>query len=129
MAKVRILAKLDGIYVAPYQSSTPVNTNTRFNYLHPERIPTAISRYKEEVRRILGILEGALEGKQWLVGDKCTFADLSFPPWNDRVDALLMVSPEQKFEDFPHVKAWHKMVTARSSWKKAMETRAKLMND
>ena len=112
-----------------YQSSIPADTNTRFNYLHSEQLPTAISRYKDEVRRILGILEGALEGKQWLVGDKCTFADLSSAPWNDRIDALLMVSAEQKFEGFPNVKSWHERVTARPSWKKAMKTRAKLMDD
>jgi glutathione S-transferase len=70
-----------------------------------------------------------LEGKQWLVGDKCTFADISFAPWNDRVDTLLMVSADQKFNDFPNIKAWHERITARSSWKKAMKTRAKLMDD
>jgi glutathione S-transferase len=129
VVKVHILAKLDGTYVTLHQSSIPANKNTRFNYLHSEQLPTAISRYNNEVRRILGVLEGALEGKQWLIGNKCTFADLSFAPWNDRVDTLLMVSAEQKFEDFPNTKAWHERITARPSWKKAMKTRAKLMDD
>jgi glutathione S-transferase len=36
---------------------------------------------------------------------------------------------QDKFEGFPNVKAWHKRMTARPSWKKAMETRAKLMDE
>lgn len=35
----------------------------RFNVLHPEKIPSAIERYKNEIHHILGILEDALKGK------------------------------------------------------------------
>ncbi|KAF2478186.1 glutathione S-transferase II [Lindgomyces ingoldianus] len=100
-----------------------------FNVLHSEKIPSAIERYNTEVKRILSVLEGQLEGKQWLVGDKITFADLSFVTWNDRIDATLMCAPEKKFDGIPNVKAWHERMTSRPSWKKAMETRAKLMDE
>ncbi|KAF2185560.1 glutathione S-transferase [Zopfia rhizophila CBS 207.26] len=78
----------------------------------------------------LSVLNTCLEGKQWLVGDKCTFADLCFVPWNDRVDVLLMLPEGQdKFEGFPNVRAWHERMTARPSWKKGMEIRARLMDE
>lgn len=63
----------------------------RFNVLHPEKVPSAIERYRNEVIRILGVLNTALEGKTWLVGDKCTFADLAFMPWNTRLDSKGMM--------------------------------------
>jgi glutathione S-transferase len=81
--------------------------------LHPEKVPTAIERYNGEVKRVLGVLNGALEGKQWLVGDKMTFADLAFTVWNDRIDAITLTAPEKKFDGFPNVQAWHERMTSR----------------
>ena len=43
-----------------------------------EKIPTAIERYQKEILRVLGVLESVLSKRRWLVGDKCTVADLSF---------------------------------------------------
>lgn len=100
-----------------------------FTVLHSEKLPSAISRYQNEVRRIHGVLDGWLNGRQWLVGDKLTYADLAFATWNDRSDAVLECAPEDKFKGFPNVHAWHERITSRPSWKKAMETRARLMDE
>ena len=43
-----------------------------------EKIPSAIERYQREIVRILGVLESVLSTRRWLVGDKCSVADLSF---------------------------------------------------
>jgi glutathione S-transferase len=53
-----------------------------FSYVHSSKLPSAISRYRNEIRRVLGVLNTALEGKSYLVGDKVTIADLSFVPWH-----------------------------------------------
>ncbi|KAI1411213.1 glutathione S-transferase [Hypoxylon sp. FL1857] len=100
-----------------------------FNQFHPEKIPSAIERYNNEAKRILGVLEGVLQGKQWLVGHKMTYADLAFTTWNDRLDSVLGCSPDHVFDGFPNVKAWHERMTSRPSWKKAMETRVRLMDE
>lgn len=100
-----------------------------FNVLHPEKLPSAIERYTNETKRVLGVLDRSLEGKSWLVGDKMTYADLAFVPWNDRLDFVILATPEQKFDGFPNVKAWHERMTSRPSWKRAMEKRDKLMDD
>lgn len=97
--------------------------------LHPEKLPSAIERYNNQVLRILEVLNGWLEGKQWLVGNKMTYVDLAWAPWNDRLDSTLMVPPEKKFDGFPNVRDWHERITSRPSWKKAMEIRAKLMDE
>ena len=39
---------------------------------------SALERYQKEVLRVLGVLDSVLSKKQWLVGDKCSVADLSF---------------------------------------------------
>ena len=102
----------------------------RFNVLHHEKIPSAMERYKNEVRRILAVLNTALEGKTWLVGDKCTFADLAFLPWNTHLPALLSASPEEDpLESFPNVRAWHNRLITRDSWKRAMVLRDKYMDE
>jgi glutathione S-transferase len=88
-----------------------------------------MERYNNELKRILGVLEGALEGKQWLVGDKMTFADLTFAFWNDRIDAITLCAPDKKFDGFPNVQAWHERMTGRPSWTRIMEKRAQLMDE
>lgn len=110
---------------------TDVGNHNRFTYLHPEKLPSAIERYSNEIKRVLGVLDGALAANpsKWLVGDRITYADLAFIPWNDRLDATLGVPDDKKFEGFPHVKAWHEVMTARPSWVKAMDTRARLMDE
>ncbi|KAI1827683.1 glutathione S-transferase II [Xylaria intraflava] len=100
-----------------------------FNVLHSEKIPSAIERYQNEVRRVHGVLDGCLEGRQWLVGDKMTYADLAFTTWNDRADVLLQCAPEDKFRGFPNVQAWHERMVSRPAWKTAMQTRARLMDE
>ncbi|PGH04497.1 glutathione S-transferase [Blastomyces parvus] len=98
-----------------------------FNVLHEEKIPSAIERYLNQIHRVLGVLNGVLEGKQWLVGDKCTYADLAFMPWNNRLDILFGVP--DPLAPYPNVKAWQHRMEARDSWKKAMEVREKYMNE
>ncbi|THC88466.1 hypothetical protein EYZ11_012091 [Aspergillus tanneri] len=101
-----------------------------FSVLHHEKLPSAIERYKNEVHRILGVLNTALESKEWLVGDKCTFVDLAFLPWNTQLHMVLMTAPgEDPLAAYPNVKAWHSRIEGRESWKKAAEIRKKLMDE
>ncbi|KAF2022713.1 glutathione S-transferase [Setomelanomma holmii] len=99
-----------------------------FSVFHYENLPSAIERYQNETRRILSVLEGLLEGKDWLVGDKITFADLAFLPYNDRV-WFLGVPAEERWNGFPNVKGWHERMTPRKSWVKCMGIRERLPKD
>lgn len=38
---------------------------------------------------MLGVLDAALEGRRYLVGDKMTIADLSFVPWHSLIPVRL----------------------------------------
>lgn len=55
----------------------------------PERIPPALGRYGNEIRRVISVLNGVLRDLKWLVGDKCTYADLSSMPWQLGRSAML----------------------------------------
>ena len=81
------------------------------------------------MKRILTVLDNCLTGKQWLVGNKCTFADLAFVTWNDRVDMLCGAPGSQPLKEFPNVENWHNRMIARDSFKKAMHRREKLMDE
>ena len=53
-----------------------------FQNRHSEKIPSAIERYSNEIRRVFGVLDSVLAKQKYLVGDKVTVADLAFIPWN-----------------------------------------------
>jgi glutathione S-transferase len=73
-----------------------------------EQQPAAIKRYADEVLRVTSVLESALKDRNWLVGEKCTFADLSFVPWQDMVGLIMgdEVAATDLERDFPNVQAW-----------------------
>lgn len=101
----------------------------RFTWLHPEKIPSAINRYTAEVQRVLGVLDRCLQGKQWLVGDKMTFADLAFLPWNALLAVVLSQTPEQIFEGFPNVRAWYERLAALPSWQRTLQQQEKYVKE
>ncbi|KAI0466917.1 glutathione S-transferase [Xylaria cf. heliscus] len=107
---------------------------TWFTYLHPERIPSAVERYANEIRRVFSVLETALTSasevrSQWLVGDQITFTDLAFVPWNEITDMTLGIGKDQRFEGFPRVAVWHARMVNRPSWVNCMRHRAHLMSE
>jgi glutathione S-transferase len=53
--------------------------NVFFRYF-PEKIPAAINRYQHEGRRLFEVLEGQLDGREYLCGDY-SIADIATWPW------------------------------------------------
>ena len=73
---------------------------------HPEQLPSAIERYKKEALRVLQVLDGVLAKQEWLVGGKCTIADLSFIPWNRGAINTLVKDLCDVEKDLPHLLAY-----------------------
>ncbi|TVY88592.1 Glutathione S-transferase-like protein [Lachnellula willkommii] len=91
-----------------------------FSKFHEERIPSATKRYLDHVKRVLYVLNNALEGKQWLVGDKCTIADLSFVTWDMMLPFIFgddLGSLELE-KNYPNYFAWNKRLMDRPAVKK-----------
>lgn len=102
-----------------------------FKRLHPERLPSALDRYIREAHRIMGVLENrlaeeehknkdALNGGPWLVGNKFSYADLAFIPWQ-LVLGLMVGKPECSFDDFPKLKVWYEKICSRPAVKAVLE--------
>ncbi|EKM53777.1 uncharacterized protein PHACADRAFT_260287 [Phanerochaete carnosa HHB-10118-sp] len=96
-----------------------------FSFFHPEKIASAQERYKNEVQRVLGVLESVLSQQEWLVGGRCTVSDLSFIPWNDFALNGLLEGVDIA-EKFPSVSKWHAKMAERPTVQKVHATQAEL---
>lgn len=71
----------------------------------------------------MGVLDRVLKGKEWLVGDKCTWADLAFVPWNLQIDFLMQGregAEKWDKEAFPNFKKWQDRMLGRDGVKTAV---------
>ena len=59
---------------------------------HPEKLPDVIERYQKETIRVLGVLESVLSKQEWLVGGKCTIADISLITFDSLAYILLCLA-------------------------------------
>ncbi|KAM0325493.1 hypothetical protein ACHAQA_007480 [Verticillium albo-atrum] len=88
-----------------------------FIKFHPEDVPSAKERYIEQTLRVFSVLDKLLEGKEYLVGGKFTYADISFVPWNGAAEKVIFSADwNDKYEvekKYPNFVAWHRRVTAR----------------
>lgn len=73
------------------------------------------------------VLNNALEGKEYLVGDKCTYADLSFVTWST-IAAYVIGSHKIDWDAYPNYKAWLDRLTSRPAVKKVLEDKQKAMS-
>jgi glutathione S-transferase len=100
-----------------------------FERFHHEKLPSAIKRYEDQVVRVFYVLNLALEGKEYLVGDKCTIADLSFVTWDAQTPWFL----GDKFESmeipkkYPVYWAWKQRLLERPAVKKVLAEKAAVM--
>ncbi|KZT53749.1 glutathione S-transferase, partial [Calocera cornea HHB12733] len=98
-----------------------------FGHYHPEKIPSAIERYQNEIKRVWSVLESVLKNQDWLVGNKLTIADISFVPWNDGAKKGLAGIDEATFEkDYPSVAKWHTALVTEPTIKKVLDAKAAL---
>lgn len=74
----------------------------------PQDIPYAKRRYREEVRRLYGVLDRRLAGNEWVAGDFYSIADMAIWPW-----ACLWERQGQDITEFPHMKRWLDQCWAR----------------
>ena len=95
-----------------------VNPN-RFRALHAEKLPSVIERYEKQAGRILGVLDDALEHKNWLVGNKCTYVDLSYFMWTI-VIAMTYPPEENPISKFENLTAWHELMASQEAVKNVL---------
>lgn len=78
--------------------------------------PYSKDRYAREYDRCLGVLERRLEGRDFVVGDAYSIADMIAWPW------VLIAKPlGQDLEPFPNVTRWRRMIKERPAVQRAVD--------
>jgi GST-like protein len=72
-----------------------------------------MERYRDETKRLLSVLETRLEGRQWLVGEQYTIADVASFPWVRGLDAAYGGKEVLELASFPRVMDWVARAAAR----------------
>jgi len=61
-------------------------------------------RYVAESRRLLGVLDKHLAGREWIMGDDYSIADIASFPWINNLVGFYEAGALVGFDDFAHVK-------------------------
>lgn len=77
--------------------------------------PYSIQRYVDESRRLLDVLDKRLDGRDFLVGDSYSIADIATYPW-----ARAWPWAKLDITGLDHLKAWFKRIDNRPAVQKAL---------
>ena len=62
-----------------------------------------LQRYVDESRRLLAVVDKRLEGREWIMGDEYTIADIASFPWINNLVAFYEAGDLVSFGDFTNV--------------------------
>ena len=79
-----------------------------------ERDDYAADRYVRETRRLYGVLDRRLEGREFIAGDAYSIADIACWPW-----ILSHKGHGQSLEDFPNLARWFEAIRQRPATQRA----------
>lgn len=94
-----------------------------FRWTITEPNPEARASCVKNFCRILQVLDDELADKEWLVGGKCSAADLSYLPFHSRLEFIMRDAEPDVEKDFPNVDAWYKRMLERDAVQKMMKDR------
>jgi GSH-dependent disulfide-bond oxidoreductase len=72
-----------------------------------------LERYRAESQRLLGVLEGRLHGRKWIMGDDYSVADVSLLGWVRNLVGFYEARELVDFDSLRHVPAWLERGLAR----------------
>ena len=84
-----------------------------------------LERYRNESRRLLGVLEKRLDGRKWIMGDDYTIADISLLGWVRNLIGFYEAGELVGFADFGNVAAWLERGLARPAVQRGLNIPAK----
>lgn len=93
--------------VGPYSGQA-----VHFQHMAPEKNDYAINRYRREVERHYRVLDERLDGRDYLLGDDYSIADMSAWGWLDRAP-IVLAGDGDPLAAFPRLRAWFKRIEAR----------------
>jgi GSH-dependent disulfide-bond oxidoreductase len=80
-----------------------------------------LERYVNESKRLLGVIESRLAGRQWIMDDEFTIADISMLGWVRNLIGFYGARDLVAFDSFANVPAWLERGLARPAVKRGLE--------
>jgi GSH-dependent disulfide-bond oxidoreductase len=80
-----------------------------------------LERYVNESKRLLGVLEGRLMGRQWIMGDEYTIADIATFGWVRNLIGFYGARDLVQFDTLKAVPAWLERGLARPAVQRGLE--------
>lgn len=65
-----------------------------------------LNRYRDESKRLLGVLEKRLEGRKWIMGNDYTIADIATFPWVRGAKLIYQADEVLGYDQLPNVTRW-----------------------
>lgn len=90
--------------------------SVHFRHAAPEKLPYAINRYLREAQRHYEVLDAHMEGREFIVGNEYSIADISAWGWIDKATVVL---GEDGLTPYPNLKRWFESVDARPAVSRA----------
>jgi len=78
-------------------------------------------RYRAESKRLLGVLEGHLYGRQWIMGDDYTIADVAMVGWVHNLIGFYGAREVVDYDLLAHVPAWLERCLARPAVQRGLD--------
>lgn len=82
-------------------------------------------RYAEESKRLLGVLDARLAGREWIMGGDYTIADIATLGWVRNLIGFYEASEIVGFDDFRNVAAWLERGLARPAVQRGLTVPAR----
>jgi len=80
-----------------------------------------LERYVAEAKRLLGVMEGRLNGQQWIMDDDYTIADISMLGWVRNLIGFYSARDLVAFDELKHVPAWLERGLARPAVQRGLD--------
>jgi len=80
-----------------------------------------LERYRAESKRLLGVLETQLGGRQWIMGDDYTIADITMRGWGRNLVGFYGARDLVEFDTLKQVPAWLERGLARPAVQRGLE--------
>lgn len=87
-----------------------------FHVYAPEPVPFALERYTRELRRLYGVLDRQLEGRDYIAGGDYSIADIATYPW-----IVPHAGHGQNLADFPNLSRWFRALGERPALRRTYE--------
>ena len=82
-------------------------------------------RYAAESKRLLGVLEGRLADRKFIMGDDYTIADIALLGWVRSIDGFYEAGDLVDYASLKHVPAWLERCLARPAVQRGLQIPAK----